>query len=154
MGEERREIVLTRDLRRTDGHYGTFGDLDTGTFRCKILERPKPGLVGDHPCVPPTDRGYDMDWTSGVHPHHPQSYEVRVPGRTAILFHSANWYQQLLGCFAPGLIIDDVIDLKGKCLGSAGAKQVGVSGSLAALDGLIKNLAQKPCRLVIKELTP
>lgn len=151
---ERRILVLTRDLRRPDGHLGTFGDLDTGKGKYKILERPKPGFIADHPCVPPTDRGYDLDWTVGLHPHHPECFELQVPGRTAILVHTANWYQELLGCLAPGLVVDEITDFEGKKLGSPGAKQIGVSGSKAALIALLADLNKQPCRLVIKEILP
>lgn len=150
---ERRVLTLTRDLRRPDGHLGTFSELDTGKAKYKFLERPKPGLVADHPCIPPTDRGYDMDWTTW-HPHHPGCYELAVPGRTAILVHTANWFQQLLGCLAPGMVIEEVVDVDGHVLGAPGAKQIGVAGSRPALDLLLQDLDRAPCRLVIKELLP
>lgn len=149
----RRLIIATRDLRRADGHLGTFSKWDTGKAVYDVLERPKPGLIPDHPCVPPTDRGYEMDLTNW-HPHHSPCFEVKVPGRTAILVHKANWYQELLGCFAPGEKVEEVVDLEGKWLGSPGAKQIGVSASKPALDALMKDLDGKPCRLVIREILP
>lgn len=146
-----REVTLVRDSK-ISSKLGTFGDLDTGTFRCKILERPKPGLVEDHPCIPPTDRGYDVEWTVGIHPRHPDCYEVNVPGRSAILFHSANWYQELLGCLAPGAVVETVMDVGGKHLGTPGASQIGVSNSRSTLDALIADLKKEPFRLIIKEI--
>lgn len=143
---ERRVVTLTRKLVESS-EVGTFGDLDTGTFKCRVLERPRPGLIADHPCIDPTDEGYNVDWTEGVHPHHPECYEIRVPGRTAILIHSANWMEQLLGCLAPCQVV-------GVLEGDYGGKHLNHKaglGSKAALEALIVDLGKNPFRLIIKE---
>lgn len=138
---ERRRVTLKR-IKSTG--VGVFGVLDTGSFHCATLERPE-GI--DHPCIPLGE--YDVDWTE-THPRHNPCYEVmRVPGRTAILIHAANWYQELLGCIAPGARIEEVVDQDGKHLGLAGKSQMGVSSSGPALRALCDDLHRLPFRLII-----
>lgn len=144
--EPRRVIVLTRKLAES-GEYGTFGELDTGKGKYGILERPGPGLIADHPRIPPTEDGYEGDWTVGLHPHHPECYELKVPGRTAILIHSANWMEQLLGCLAPFQVSGI---LEGDWAGQHLNHKAGL-GSKAALADLIADLEKKPFRLIIRE---
>lgn len=140
---ERRMVTLTRDVTNR-GPYGTYGYLWTGSYACVTIERP---FSGDHPCIPPGD--YDVDWTDdGRHPEHNPCYEVmNVPGRTAILIHLANWYQELLGCIAPGTRIQTV---QGNWGGYA-LNQKGVSGSKEALANLLDDLDRQSFRLVIVE---
>lgn len=141
---DRRVVTLER-IRKTP--FGTFGYLSTGSFDCATLERPHD--IADHPCIPAGE--YDVDWTD-VHPKHNPCYEVmNVPGRTAILIHAANWYQELLGCVAPGAKVEDVVDQTGAHLGSPGAAQLGVSASGPALKALLDDLHRQNFRLVIKE---
>lgn len=139
---ERRTVTLTRTRRLATG---TFGDLDTGSFRCVTLERPAPGLVADHTCIPAGE--YDVDWTD-IHPHHNPCYEVMgVPGRTAVLIHAANWFEQLLGCIAPGTAVGVVEgEYQDKPI-----SHLGVSGSGPALKALLDDLHRQPFKLVIKE---
>lgn len=146
---DRRIVTLTRDLKNS-GPLGTPGHIDTGSFQCASLERPPAGYVKDHPSIPAGE--YDVDWTD-VHPHHNPCYEImHVPGRTAILIHSANWFQQLLGCVAPGAKWEEVVDLGGEHLGAPGAKQLGVSASGPALKALLDDLHRQNFRLIIKEV--
>lgn len=143
----RRIITLTRKLAES-GPFGTFGDLDTGTYQCRVTERPRVGLIADHPCIDPTDEGYDGDWTVGVHPKHPECYELRVPGRTAILIHSANWMEQLLGCLAPCVTVGALAgDYEGQHI-----DHIAGLGSKLALTELITDLGKKPFKLIIKEV--
>lgn len=136
---DRRIVTLER---RVKSQFGTFGHLDTGSFECATLERPE---TGDHPCIPLGE--YDVNWTD-VHPHHNPCYEVmRVPGRTAILIHSANVFEQLLGCIAPGAKAEEMdIVYDGHVI-----KHVGVSASGPALKALLDDLHRQPFRLIIKE---
>lgn len=146
---ERRTATLTRIKYSPKG---TFGELVAGPFHCVTLERPPATMIADHPCIPisPTD-DYAVNWTK-VHPHHNPCYEVMyVPGRSAILFHPANWFQELLGCIALGERIEDVIDHDGKHLGRAGAKQLGVSSSYASVQRFIVEMKQQDFRLKIQE---
>ncbi|MES2156153.1 MAG: DUF5675 family protein, partial [bacterium] len=133
--DERRIVVLTRYLFTP---FGSFGDLDTGSYQCKTLERPPAELAADHPCIPPSAEGYDVDWTTW-HPHHSPCYEIKnVPGRSAILIHSANIFEQLLGCIAPGGAVEEIaLTWEGKAV-----KHLGVSGSKAALAALVADLKQ------------
>ena len=132
-------------IRQPSTEFGVFGDLDTGSFKCKTLERPE-GI--EHPCIPPSPpEGYDVPWTVGVHPKHPECFEVIVPGRTAILIHSANVYEQLLGCIAPGSVVQVVeLDYEGSHICHRG-----VIESRATLAALIADLGKQPFKLVIKE---
>lgn len=139
---ERRIVTIER---RVISNFGTFGHLSTGSFECATLERPYPAMVADHPCIPPGE--YDVDWTD-VHPHHNPCYEImRVPGRTAILIHAANVFEQLLGCIAPGAKAEEMdIVYEGKAI-----KHVGVSASGPALKALLDDLHRQNFRLIIKE---
>lgn len=141
---DRRLVTLTRTIK---SKFGTFGNLDTGSFKCATLERPE--SIVDHPAIPVGE--YDVDWTD-VHPHHNPCYEVmNVPNRTAILIHAANWYQELLGCIAPGATVEGVIDIYGEHLGIPGAAQLGVSSSGPALKALLDDLRHQNFRLRILE---
>ena len=129
--------------RSPSTEWGTFGHLSTGIFDCRTLERPG---VGEHPCIP--CGVYDVVWTIGVHPNHPEVYEVRnVPGRTAILIHSANVYEQLLGCIAPGKDVEVMdLDYEGQHI-----NHLGVTSSKDTLAALIKDLGKEMFRLIIRE---
>ena len=86
---------------RTSDAGGTFGELvcskPTGeTFCAETTERPP---TGDHPCIP--GKVYTIKLLN--HPEHGWCFEIMdVEGRTAILIHAANVWQQLLGCIALG----------------------------------------------------
>lgn len=138
-----RIVTLIRDVK-TRGPLGTFGYLWTGSYACVTLERP---FSGDHPCIPIGE--YDVEWTSdGRHPEHNPCYEVMsVPGRTAILIHPANWYQELLGCIAPGTRI---MDVAGTYKGMA-INQKGVEESGKALGYLLDDLGRQSFKLIISE---
>ena len=141
-GYKMRTVTITR---QPSTEWGTFGDLDTGIFHCKTLERP---ATGDHPCIPLSpEGGWTVDWTDGVHPKHPQCFEVRVAGRTAILIHSANVYEQLLGCIAPGSAVEVVeLDYEGHHICHRG-----VIESKATLAKLIADLGKDTFKLIVKE---
>lgn len=121
------EVLITCDPETPENvgfRFGTFGKLSApGGFECYVLQR---SPSGDHPNI---GRG---SWRvhAFAHPEHGLCYEVQnVEGRTAILIHAANWFQELLGCIALGRSIDDVMDLTGKWLGQPGRKQMGVTSS-------------------------
>ena len=124
-----RKVTITRD--ETSLESGTFGRLKTDSgFECDTLERP---TEGPHPCIPAGS--YQVQ--KKPHPIHGNCYEVLdVPGRTAILLHSANWYQQLLGCVALGRAIGEV---EGYWEDSA-IKQKGVVSSKDAIKGFEDDL--------------
>ncbi len=153
---ERPVVTLVR--RRGDVIAPTIGDIEYDGLKIVVLERPREPDPRDyahdgkpHPCIPAGE--YDVDWTENVHPKHPLCYQTRTgpgtpaPDRSDVLWHSANWIRQLLGCHAPGLKAEVV---EGTYEGQA-VRELGVSSSGAALAQLIEKLGKKPWRLVIKE---
>ena len=70
-----------------------------------------------------------------------------MPGRTAILIHSANVFEQLLGCLAPGEQIQIMdLDYDGQHI-----NHLGISNSRNTLAALIADLGKETFRLIIKE---
>lgn len=160
MSDERQVLTLWR--RKGDPVAPTIGDmmLPDGK-KIVVLERPRAPAPQDfahdgkpHPCIPASDIGYDVDWTENVHPKHPACYQTitgfgtPAPDRSDILWHSANWIRQLLGCHAPGLKAEIV---EGEYAGQK-VKELGVSSSGTALNLLHDALGRKNFRLVIKEV--
>ena len=129
--------------RQPSTEWGTFGHLSTGIYDCRTLERPG---AGDHPCIPCGT--YEVKWTIGVHPKHPEVYEVQnVPGRTAILIHAANVCEQLQGCIAPGDEVEVLdIEYEGQRI-----NHLGITSSRATLEALIADLGKQDFQLIIKE---
>ncbi len=149
-------VTMTR--RKSDEVAPTISDLSCDGLFLVVLERPRAPAPADyasdgkpHPCIPAG--GYDVIWTENVHPKHPFCYQVDTglgtdaPGRSDVLFHAANWIRQLEGCLAPGLKAEVVEgDYKGQHV-----RELGVSGSSAALGQLLDKLCRKDFRLVIKD---
>jgi len=82
--------------------YGTFGVWTdaNGKKLCVTTERPP---TGDHPCIPKNQ----YRWKKFFSPHNGECLLLMdVPGRTFIEVHSANVWQQLLGCIAVGAAFD------------------------------------------------
>lgn len=156
MIDERPIVTLVR--RKCDPAAPTIGDLEYDGLRLVVLERPRDPALKDfakdgqpHPRINAGD--YDVDWTENVHPHHPACYQTITgpgtpsPDRSDILWHSANWIRQLLGCHAPGLkaeIVTGVYD-------GQGVTEFGVSSSGPALSALHDKLQRKNFRLIITE---
>ncbi len=148
-----RKVIMTAIHEETgDGSFGTFSRWrsDSG-FECYIVERPPLAQVGkaikDHPRI--LDDGGVAMASVKDHPEHGKCYELEVKGRTAILIHAANWFQDLLGCLGPGASIDDVVDAGGKRLGKAGAKQRGVTSSHDTLKRLMADLAGEAVQITV-----
>lgn len=141
MSDDRKVVTLNR---YETGPNGTFGKISVDDLILESLERPRD--IEDHPCIPTGE--YDVNWTENVHPKHPFCYEViNVPNRTAILIHSANWFEELLGCIAPGRTMGVIEgDYEGQHINHRG-----VGGSVAALDALQDKLCRKNFRLIITE---
>ena len=143
-----KSLIITRGLSTPFGTFSDAADPDGG-FACKILERPAACDVANHPRIElPLPGEAITKWTVGVHPLHPEVYEVmNVPGRTAILIHSANVFEQLLGCLAPGATVEPVsLTWEGQAI-----NHVGVTSSKATLAALIAHYNKQPFRLIIKE---
>ncbi len=134
-------IVLDPETPENSGfRFGTFGKLIApGGFECYALQRPP---VGDHPFI---GRG---SWTVKIkdHPVHGKCYEVcAVDGRTAILFHAANWFFQLLGCIALGRSVQVVEGFwEDKAI-----KQLGITSSKDTVAAFHAHMGGADFRLVI-----
>lgn len=93
-----RRAVLTRGAEGPDGTPGVW--LSDSGFSCKTVERPWLNNAPDVSCIPVGV--YTCHW--GNSPLHGWCFYVMdVPNRGNIEIHSANLYDQLLGCIAPGL---------------------------------------------------
>lgn len=145
------EVLIICDLETPENigfRYGVFAKVQAtnaegGFFECYVVQRPP---TGDHPNI--GKGSWRVTWKK--HPEHGWCYELQdVQGRTFILIHSANWYQELLGCLALGASIADVMDLTGKWLGKAGAKQLGVTSSVATVARFNAHMDQKDFMLTI-----
>ena len=158
MADEREEVIQLR--RKGDPTEPTISDVTLRDGQKFVfLERPRAPREEDfiegaaHPCIPGSVEGiaYDVDYTRGIHPKHPFCYEImRVPGRTAILQHSANVIMQLEGCQAPGMSVG-LFDLNAIAPGMPPHSTVGVVSSVAALKAWEEALGRKAYRLIIKE---
>lgn len=150
--------IVTMVRRKGDPAAPTISDLLYDDLRLVILERPRAPAPKDychdglpHPCIQGGE--YDVIWTENVHPKHPACYQTvtgpgtPAPDRSDILWHSANWIRQLLGCHAPGLKAEVVSGTyEGKSV-----IEFGVSSSGAALQKLHDKLCRKNFRLILKE---
>ncbi len=136
-------IVLDPETPENSGfRFGMFGKLTApGGFECDAMQRPP---VGDHPSI-----GLGS-WRVSVkdHPVHGKCYEVLdVKRRTAILFHSANWFQQLLGCIALGRSVQVVEGVwQNKPI-----KQLGITSSKDAVAAFHTHMGGLDFMLTIKE---
>ena len=85
-----------------------------------------------------------VKWTTkSDHPIHGPCYEITgVKGRTAILIHSANWYDQLMGCLSLGRSVGDVVR-------GDGSKMKGVTSSKDAIAGFEADMEKKEFELQI-----
>lgn len=135
-------ITLDRETPANSGfRFGTFGKLwAPGGFECDVLQRPP---VGEHPYI-----GLGS-WQVAMrdHPLHGKCYEVLdVKGRTAILIHSANWFQQLQGCLAFGRstqVVEGFFE-------DEPIKQLGITSSKDAVASFVAHMGGLDFRLTIK----
>ena len=145
------EVLITLDPETPENagfRFGTFGkgraiNAIGGLFEFYVLQR---GPVGEHPFI---GRGsWRATWMK--HEIHGWCYQLlNVDGRTAILIHAANWFQELLGCLAFGAAICDVVDVTGRWLGKVGAKQMGVMSSGPTVARFNAHMDQKDFMLTI-----
>lgn len=150
--------VVTAVRRKGDVLAPTISDVEYEDLKFVLLERPRQPDPKDyahdgkpHPCIPAGE--YDVDWTVNLHPKHPLCFQVKTgpgtpaPDRSDILWHSANWIRQLLGCQAPGLKAEIV---EGTYEGQA-VRELGVSGSRDALSAFLGKMGPRGFRLIVKE---
>jgi len=130
----------------TSARYGTFGEVSIdGVPFCKSVERP---MAGDHPCilvgsykVIPVD--YGPEYQKPGRFYTVQGLESQH--RDHILIHSANWFEQLLGCIALGA---DITDVSGEYEGKT-INHKGVTSSRATVEAFQHHLGFEPFDLEI-----
>lgn len=160
MSDDRQVVLQTR--RNGDSTAPTISDVVIGDLKLVFFERPRTPLPGDfiegaaHPCVYPDLKSgesvdVDVNWTENVHPKHPFCYELmNIPGRTAILQHAANVFDELEGCQAPGTMTAQFA-AGGIRPGMPHRAMLGVVQSGPALGMLQDKLCRKNYRLRIVE---
>lgn len=160
MSDDRQVVLQTR--RKSDPTAPTISDVVIGDLKLVFVERPRSPLPGDfiegtaHPCIYPDLKSgesvdVDVNWTENIHPKHPFCYELmNIPGRTAILQHSANVFDELEGCQAPGTTTASY-KKDGIRAGIPHRDMLGVVASVAALGMLQDKLCRKNYRLRILE---
>lgn len=149
----RKKVTLRRIEAGDDGVYGVL--TTPSGLQVYTLECPWRGNREGVSCIPAGN--YVVEWTTK--PAHGECYEVKeVPGRTAILFHAANWagdvsrgyVTELHGCIAPGRSIQDAMVLRGALKTPTRATQKGVTSSRDALGALVDDLEKENFVLVIE----
>jgi len=132
-------------VRVTSDATGTFGNITTDSGLSLVtLELP---WLDDRPAVSCIPAGvYKVQWTS--HPLHGWVYQVEnVPGRSAILIHSANIPEQLLGCIAVG---EQVVMFPAGTFPNINIPLKGINHSKQALINFDADMAQSDITLTIK----
>lgn len=107
-----KEFTLIRDYK-PEATIGIIIDQESGKHICRTLERPdlnnqrdnKATKENESSCIP--EGIYVCKKYSS--PKYPDTWEITgVPNRDRILFHSANYVHQLLGCVATATTIQDM----------------------------------------------
>lgn len=136
----KRWVRITR-FKTSD--QGTFSDLATDTlFQCVVGEPPWRNNERGFSCIPAGEYEAALADT----PKHGKVYEVKVAGRTAILFHAGNFVgdsRQKFKADSEGCL------LPGRSVGSL-AGQEAVTSSKDALAGLMADLDGEPFKLIVK----
>ena len=124
------EITLERFCYHPEG---TLGVLTVGGEEFYTVERPWEENLPRISCIPEGE--YEMKRRKS--PKFGWCWEVKdVPNRTYILFHSANFPDELQGCIAPGI--------------SLMTDRIAVSRSRDAMKEIEELTHEKECSLVIK----
>lgn len=128
-----RKVTLTR---YETGPEGTYSNVVTDSgFQCYGMELPWKDNKVDESCIP--EGAYQC--VVGESPKFGKVYGVqKVPGRSDVLFHPANWIRQLLGCIALGRAVGLVLGIKG------------VMSSKDAIEGFMADLEGEPFTLTVK----
>ncbi len=146
------EVIIILDPETPENvgfRFGVFGKGRAinslgGLFEFYVLQRPP---VGDHPYIGCGSWRVRWLW----HEIHGWCFQLLdVQGRTVILIHAANWFQELLGCLAFGASITDVVDETGKWLGKPGAKQMGITSSGTTVMRFNEHMDRKDFMLTIR----
>ena len=127
-----RKVTLTRYEMTPDG---TFGKVVTDNgFQCYSLEKVWKNNEPEVSCIP----SGEYQCAVGESPKFGKVYGVqKVPNRTDILIHAANWERQLLGCIALGRATGVVLGING------------IMGSRDAVAGFMDDLENEPFLLTV-----
>ena len=130
----KREVEMELLLERFCYHpEGTLGVLTVGGVEFYTVERPWEENLPRISCIPEGE--YAMKRRKS--PKFGWSWEVKnVPNRTYILFHSANFPDELQGCIAPGMALM--------------SDRIAVARSRDAMKELEELTHEKECSLVIE----
>lgn len=130
----KREVKMEVLLERFCYHpEGTLGVMTVGDTEFYTVERPWEENLPRISCIPEGE--YEMKRRKS--PKFGWCWEVKnVPNRTYILFHSANFPDELQGCIAPGI--------------SLMSDRIAVSRSRDAMKEFEELTHEKECSLVIK----
>lgn len=120
-----RKVTLTR---YETGPEGTYSNVVTDSgYAVYGMELPWKDNKVDESCIP--EGVYECG--IGESPKFGKVYGVKkVPNRSDVLFHPANWIRQLLGCIALGRAVGIVMGIKGLM-----SSKDAVAGFVADLDG-------------------
>jgi len=132
-------VTIVRDKSTDKQTTGSLVASNAGaTFVCKTLELPWLNNQPNISCIPKGT--YDVTWTFSPRKMR-FTYRVQnVPGRLGILFHSANYFYDLLGCIALGSTLAD-INKDG---------QLDVTNSRVTMASFEGFMGKKPFKLIIK----
>lgn len=112
---------------------GTLGVLTVGKQEFYTVERPWQNNLPRISCIPEGE--YKMGRRKS--PKFGWGWEIKdVPNRTYILFHSANFPDELQGCIAPGMALM--------------SDRIAVSQSRNAMKAIEELTSEKECRLTIE----
>lgn len=95
-------VTITRTKSTKDATYGNLRVIqnDKVLFECKTLERPWVDNKNNVSCIPPGT--YDVMKTYSNRFKKPLYLIDKVPGRSGVRIHPANFVSQLQGCIALG----------------------------------------------------
>lgn len=95
-------VTITRTKSTKDATYGNLRVIqnDKVLFECKTLERPWVDNKNNVSCIPPGT--YDVMKTYSNRFKKPLYLIDKVPGRSGVRIHPANFVSQLEGCIALG----------------------------------------------------
>lgn len=135
----RRLVRIKSNPSTPDGTFSE-GETDSG-FKFVVVERPWVNNLQGLSCIPRPAR-HACQWAWSEH-HQRFLYHVfDVVGRDAIEIHSANVYEQLKGCFAPGARFE-IFEAGSLHSGVPSRTMKGVIASAATLDALHADLKNK-----------
>lgn len=136
-------FTLKRISETSDGNFGVLID-EEGTPFCVSLERPWRNNIPNESCIP------TGEWLCKRHisPKYGETFEiVDLPGRTDVLFHWGNFWQNTLGCILLGEKYDKIVNkLNGSIQNGIGESGVAFREFMEKLSG------ESEFRLIIQKV--